>query len=81
MSASGGGDNLLFFIKTTLEGCSYGSELATAPLLANLHSACRKQKFHHQLNIEGTYKCSPVTSLIVGALNQAKVTMKSSHSL
>lgn len=72
MSASGGGDNLLFFIKNTLEGRSCGSEFPTAQLLANLHSACRKEKFHDELNIEDTYKCSPVTSLIVGALNQEK---------
>jgi len=33
------------------------------------------------LNREDTYRCSQVTSLIVGALNREKVAMKSSHCL
>lgn len=56
--ASGGGDRLLFPIKNPLEGLCFPA----ARLPAGLHSACGKEAFHNSLNIEGTYKCSPVTS-------------------
>lgn len=60
LPASGGGDNLLFSIETALEDRGSDSALPTAQLPASLHGACRKETF--QINIEDTYKCSPLTS-------------------
>lgn len=52
-----------------MEGRSCGLEFPTAQLSANLLRACSKEKSHNWLNIEDTYQCRQVTSLIAGALS------------